>query len=120
MGPIIGSLASLIGKKRDNPETDNQDEPPAKRQKVEDLPLAPVPINIENVDVTQILQGLINDAGPDDMIKRFSTDHYDDGNNGVKLGGYRQAAYSDSHQEIVKTVGRLSAEDLHILGSASK
>lgn len=53
------------------------------------------------------------------MIKKFSAELYEE-NNGVKLGGYRQAAYSDSHKEIVKTVSRLSAEDIHLLGSASK
>ena len=39
---------------------------------------------------------------------------------GVRIGGYRQVAYSDSHQDIVKTVSRLNAEDIRLLGSASK
>ena len=34
---------------------------------------------------------------------------------GVRIGGYRQIAYSDSHKELVKTMSRLSAEDLQAL-----
>lgn len=34
------------------------------------------------------------------MMKKFSADPAEDNNNGVMLGGYRQASYSDSHKEI--------------------
>lgn len=55
-------------------------------------------------------------------VKKFSSgqEPYQNYDAGVKLGGCRQASYSDSHQEIVKTVSRLTTEDIKILGSASK
>ena len=41
-------------------------------------------------------------------------------NDGVRIGGFRQTSYSDSHKEIAMTVSRLSAEDIHLIGSATK
>ena len=39
---------------------------------------------------------------------------------GVRAGGFRQTAYSDSHQELVKSVQRISTEEIQILSSAQK
>ena len=66
-----------------------------------------------------MLQNLIVDEfAEDQIVKKFASDPQDE--TGVQLGGFRQASYSDSHKEIVKTVSRLSAEDIQLLGSASK
>ena len=39
---------------------------------------------------------------------------------GVRAGGFRQTAYSDSHQELVKSVQRIGPEEIQILSSAQK
>jgi len=38
----------------------------------------------------------------------------------VRVGGFRPTSYSDSHKEIVKSMNRLSADNIRILGSAHK
>ena len=38
----------------------------------------------------------------------------------MRVGGFRPTSYSDSHKEIVKSMNRLSADNIRILGSAHK
>ena len=76
-------------------------------------------------DVDEVIEGLFQQyqeqqAGPalktPSRISRTALMYAD----GVRAGGFRQTAYSDSHQELVKSVQRISTEEIQILSSAQK
>lgn len=77
--------------------------------------------NLQEVDT--VLQGLMQQvqqsaSKPVSSAVQSPTKTFTDG---VKIGGFRTQSYSDSHQDIVKTVSRLSAEDIKLIErSASK
>ena len=119
---VARSIAALGSKRRNETEIDTAGAHKRQRTKIEDEG----PRNKMYTDVDEVIQGLLQQYQDSQMSSAHNHGATRMSRSasliaeGVRVGGFRQAAYSDSHQELVKTVQSMSAADIQILNSAQK
>jgi hypothetical protein len=91
------------------PESEEQEEPQVVGEKRKRPPSSK-----NDRDEDQMSKGNFKLQKVEDQVT-LNVSSPDNNEMGVRIGGYRQTAYSDSHKELVNMVGRLSAEDLQAL-----